>query len=437
MSSDSARFEIAGTGRGRLPHRRRVADARRQHRGVPARGGDGAGDAAFGRLPLSRRQLRVGAVRLAGRDRRSRQAAATLGPGLECASAERLRARRVHGSMSAARRRAVHHGERRLRRRVFRRAGGGVRQRRGDHADGTAPRRQRASGAVRHPLLGDRERDVGRLAVRLHVARPVDLEDRASSRAPCGWSDPTIRARRRRCHARCDDRFRDGEEARPTRSLPNHGPGGWSAQLLSRSIDDFEILSQHFYVYGGTHYDLEQGKQVPDDPNMPLVEWARKAPNMVRVEYEHYLTYRDSIPAMRRKHVTVAIDEWAYPGSPPGVIQAGARVCVGAGRDVPAQRRLHHGRLHLRRLDAERDSDGRGAEPGRARCSGCIAITSGRSRSPSAATRPTGAYRALWRRAPHVNAGSPTYPLDVAAALSADGKTLTVAVVNPTEAPQR
>jgi len=37
---------------------------------------------------------------------------------------------------------------------------------------------------------------------------------------------------------------------------------------------------------------------------------------------------------------------------------------------------------------------------------------------------------------PKVNAGSDTFPLDVAAALSNDRKTLTVAVVNPTESAQ-
>jgi alpha-N-arabinofuranosidase len=37
---------------------------------------------------------------------------------------------------------------------------------------------------------------------------------------------------------------------------------------------------------------------------------------------------------------------------------------------------------------------------------------------------------------PRVNAGSPTYPLDVSAALSSDGKVLTVAIVNPTESAQ-
>jgi alpha-N-arabinofuranosidase len=39
-------------------------------------------------------------------------------------------------------------------------------------------------------------------------------------------------------------------------------------------------------------------------------------------------------------------------------------------------------------------------------------------------------------RLPKAHAGSPTYPLDVSAALSADGKLLTIAVVNPTESAQ-
>jgi alpha-N-arabinofuranosidase len=38
---------------------------------------------------------------------------------------------------------------------------------------------------------------------------------------------------------------------------------------------------------------------------------------------------------------------------------------------------------------------------------------------------------------PKVNPGSDTYPLDVAAALGSDRKTLTVAVVNPTESEQQ
>jgi alpha-L-arabinofuranosidase len=39
-------------------------------------------------------------------------------------------------------------------------------------------------------------------------------------------------------------------------------------------------------------------------------------------------------------------------------------------------------------------------------------------------------------RLPKVHAGSATYPLDVSAALSADGRLLTIAIVNPTESAQ-
>lgn len=39
-------------------------------------------------------------------------------------------------------------------------------------------------------------------------------------------------------------------------------------------------------------------------------------------------------------------------------------------------------------------------------------------------------------RLPKVHAGSPTYPLDVSAALSADRELLTIAIVNPTESAQ-
>ena len=38
---------------------------------------------------------------------------------------------------------------------------------------------------------------------------------------------------------------------------------------------------------------------------------------------------------------------------------------------------------------------------------------------------------------PKINAGSPTHPVDVVAALSADGKLLTVAILNANEAAQQ
>ena len=214
------------------------------------------------------------------------------------------------------------------------------------------------------------------------------------------------------------------------------GKADWSAALLSRSIDDFEILSQHFYVYGGTHYDLEQGKQVPDDSSLSLVEWSRKPANMVRVAYEHFQTYRDHIPSMRRKPVTVAIDEWAYPGSPPGAFKPVPAYAWALNEMFRHSDTFTMGgftfagsTLSATRTGAVLNPIGLMFQLYRDHFGTIPLAVAGTSPQPERTGRVGG-------EIPNVNAGSPTYPLDVAAALSADGKTLTVSVVNPSDRPQ-
>lgn len=215
------------------------------------------------------------------------------------------------------------------------------------------------------------------------------------------------------------------------------GPADWSAALLSRSIDDFEILSQHFYVYGGTHYDLQQGKQVPDDPAMSLVEWARKPASMVRVEYEHFQTYREKIPAMKSKPITVAIDEWAYSGSPPNAFKPVIAYAWGLNEMFRHSDVFTMGgftfagsTLSATRTDAVLNPIGLMFKLYSDHFGNIPLAVSGSSPQP-VRTGQTGG------EVPNVNAGSPTYPLDVAAALSTDGTSLTVAVVNPSESAQQ
>jgi alpha-N-arabinofuranosidase len=214
------------------------------------------------------------------------------------------------------------------------------------------------------------------------------------------------------------------------------GKADWSAALLARSIDDFEILSQHFYVYGGTHYDLEQGKQVPDDSSLSFVEWSRKPANMVRVDYEHFQTYRDKIPAMKRKPITVALDEWAYTGSPPGAFKpvpayAWALNELFRHSDVFTMGGFTFAgsTLNATRTDAVLNPIGLMFQLYRDHFGTIPLGVSGTSPQPEQKGRVGG-------EIPNVNAGSPTYPLDVAAALTADGATLTVSVVNPSDRPQ-
>jgi alpha-N-arabinofuranosidase len=214
------------------------------------------------------------------------------------------------------------------------------------------------------------------------------------------------------------------------------GKADWSAALLSRSIDDFEILSQHFYVYGRTHYDLEQGKQVPDDSSLSLVEWSRKPANMVRVAYEHFQTYREQIPSLRRKPVTVAIDEWAYPGSPPGAFKPVPAYAWALNEMFRHSDTFTMGgftfagsTLSATRTDAVLNPIGLMFQLYRDHFGTIPLALSGTSPQPARTGRVGG-------EIPNVNAGSPTYPLDVAAALSTDGKTLTISVVNPSDRPQ-
>ena len=213
------------------------------------------------------------------------------------------------------------------------------------------------------------------------------------------------------------------------------GKADWSAALLSRSIDDFEILSQHFYVYGPTHYDLEQGKQVPDDSSLSFVEWSRKPANMVRVAYEHFQTYRERIPAMRRKPITVALDEWAYTGSPPGSFKnvpayAWALNELFRHSDVFSMGGFTFAgsTLSASRTDAVLNPIGLMFQLYHDHFGTIPLRVSGTSPQPERTGRVGG-------EIPNVNAGSATYPLDVAAALSADGTTLTVSVVNPSDRP--
>ena len=75
-----------------------------------------------------------------------------------------------------------------------------------------------------------------------------------------------------------------------------------------------DMISEHFYNYN-THFDLAQGKQVPNDPDEPLVDWMRRPANHVRIKYEEYQEYLKRIPALKNKPVPIALDEYAYAGA--------------------------------------------------------------------------------------------------------------------------
>src|SRR5579871_6888703 len=177
---------------------------------------------------------------------------------------------------------------------------------------------------------------------------------------------------------------------------------------------------------------------MPNKPDEPLVEWMRRPANHIRIKYEEYKAYEGLIPALKQKPVPICLDEWAYAGGggPPNsyrVVPAYAwtfhemfrhadlfqmaaftfaTAMVSADHSAavltPAGKLFKLYRDHFGSIPVE---------------------VAGNSPQPKPTDPPGG-------EQPAINAGSDTFPLDVAAAWSEDRKTLTVAVINPTESDQ-
>jgi len=211
--------------------------------------------------------------------------------------------------------------------------------------------------------------------------------------------------------------------------------GDWSGNLLAHCLDNMDLLSEHYYSTGGQHTDLQTGEKVSTGPQA-LIEWERAPATQVRVKYEHYQEYLKRIPGLNAKPVPVAIDEWAYIGAPPNSYKV-----------VPAyawafHEMFRHSDLYQLgaftfatammsedRTDAVLNPTGLLFKLYRDHFGTIPVEVSGDSPQPKP-IYPAGGDQ------PAVNPGSDTYPLDVSAALSEDRKTLTFAVLNPSDSEQ-
>jgi alpha-N-arabinofuranosidase len=212
------------------------------------------------------------------------------------------------------------------------------------------------------------------------------------------------------------------------------GPADWTGALFLHCLDNMDMISEHYYNYD-SHFDLAQAKQVPNDPNEPLVDWMRRPANHIRIKYEEYQEYLKRIPALKNKPVPIALDEYAY---------AGGR---GTYKAVPAYAWNFHemfrhsdlyqlatltfitGTYSAAHGQAVLNPTGMLFKLYRDRFGTIPVEVTGNAPQPAPKEPPGG-------EQPAVNAGSDTYPLDVAAAWTTDRKALTVAVINPTDSQQ-
>jgi alpha-N-arabinofuranosidase len=208
----------------------------------------------------------------------------------------------------------------------------------------------------------------------------------------------------------------------------------WSGQMLQNCLDNIDMLSEHYYASGSEHTDMKLGKKVPINPPLSSIEWQRAPAVQVRAKYEHYQEYLKRIPALRAKPVPIAIDEWAYFGGAPNSYKTTPAYAwafhemfrhsdvfqMGAFTFATAM-------ISQTRTEAVLNPTGMLFKMYRDHFGVIPVEVSGDSPQPKP-TFPAGGDQ------PAVNPGSDTYPLDVSAALSEDRKTLTFAVLNPSDA---
>jgi len=213
-------------------------------------------------------------------------------------------------------------------------------------------------------------------------------------------------------------------------------PADWTGQMLLNCLDNIDMVSEHYYASGTQHTDIKLQKKVPIDPPLSFIEWQRAPAVQVRAKYEHYREYLKRIPALRAKPVPIAIDEWAYFGG-------GAN----SYKTVPAYAWAFHemfrhsdvfqlgaftfatAMMSENRTEAILNPTGMLFKMYRDHFGTIPVEVTGDSPQPKP-NFPAGGDQ------PATNPGSPTYPLDVSAALSADRKTLSIAVLNPSDLQQ-
>jgi len=221
------------------------------------------------------------------------------------------------------------------------------------------------------------------------------------------------------------------------------GPADFTFALLAHSSDYFDAAAEHIYP-SPADQAFDAGKQDYVKVEEPLVGYARKIANGVRCVVEAWAEYQRRFPALNMDRYPVALDEWVSEWigergtNPPGNSMFAPLACSQAmhemfnhsNRFIMSSYTGASSLLAINKTDATVRPIGLMFEMYR-RHFGTIPVEV-TGNSPQHEVKGT-----VWVDKPKVTSGSDTYPLDAAAALTADRKTLTVAITNPTESEQQ
>jgi len=202
------------------------------------------------------------------------------------------------------------------------------------------------------------------------------------------------------------NRFAEAMRAEgPTIKLVAVGATGkWSEGMMQHCADHMDLISEHFYR-----------QQRPG-----LAGHVRQIPEAVRHKAEAHRDYRRRFESLKGKDIDIALDEWNYWYGPHVYGELGTRYFLKDALGIAAG---------LNEYVRQSDIMFMANYAQTVNVIGCI-----KTNKTDAAFATTGLALKLYRKEFGVTPVAVTteLPLDVAAALTADSKTLTVAIVNPT-----
>jgi len=228
-------------------------------------------------------------------------------------------------------------------------------------------------------------------------------------------------------------------------------PQDWTGGLLEHSWGNFSGITQHWYAQGGRHFDLEKAKKLPPDAptadgydkiDQTPLEYARYPANIVHLKAQEWERYQQRFPEMVKKKIFLSMDEYAYFG---GSFNRTPDLKLALAYAMTFNERLRHTdfltmsahTMGVSTIDYNATASTLNTSGllfklyGSRFVPGSLPVTlSGNSPQP-APKYPIGGDQ------PETNSGSPTYPLDMFAALTPDHKFLTLAVVNATASEQK
>ncbi len=223
--------------------------------------------------------------------------------------------------------------------------------------------------------------------------------------------------------------------------------GDFTCGLLQHSSGFINGITEHWYARAGMRFDLARAEKNIRLPHLEagyvpahqtLLQWVRVPSDRVHLKAEEWRAYQRRFPQMVKKKIFMSIDEYAYTGAPPNLKLAMAYAMVfnemlrhtdfqrmsaftmGVSTlDFTRTRAILNTTGHLFRLYTRHM--GPGLIP--------VRLT---GNSPQPLPK-----HYLFGKFPHTEAGSPTYPLDMVAAVSPHHRYLSLAVVNATHSAQR